>query len=162
MEREGLGDNLPPDFITRIRKGDFFGWPWYYAGGNQDPRYIGKHPELKDKVTIPDVLIPAHNAIMGLGFYDGSMFPAEYQGDLFAAVHGSWNRSVRAGYELIRVPLIDGRPSGVFQDFMTGFTTDDAQVWGRPVGVAAGKDGALYVTDDGLRGIWRISYAGKP
>ena len=113
---------------------------------------------LKDKITAPDVLMPAHNAVMGLAFYEGSMFPSEYRGDLFAAVHGSWNRSVRAGYELVRVPLTNGRSSGVFEDFMTGFTTDDAQVWGRPVGVAVAHDGALLISEDGNGTIWRVTH----
>ncbi|HEX6895896.1 MAG TPA: sorbosone dehydrogenase family protein, partial [Bryobacteraceae bacterium] len=132
-----------------------------YIGGNPDPRLNGKHPELKDKVTVPDVLLQPHNASLGLTFYEGDQFPKEYRGDLFAAEHGSWNRAARSGYEVVRVPLENGRPNGAYEDFLTGFVTADGQAWGRPVGVAAGKDGALYVTDDGSKAIWRVSYVGK-
>jgi glucose/arabinose dehydrogenase len=157
-ERDELGDNLVPDYITHVQKGGFYGWPWYYIGGHQDPRHEGKRPELKDKVIVPDVLMQPHNASLGLTFYDGKMFPKEYQGDLFAAEHGSWNRATRAGYEVVRVPLDKGHASGVYEDFITGFVTGDGKAWGRPVGVAVGKDGALYVTDDGGLVIWRVSY----
>jgi glucose/arabinose dehydrogenase len=157
-ERDELGDNLVPDYITHVEKGGFYGWPWYYIGPHQDPRHQGEHPELKDKAIVPDVLMQPHNASLGLTFYDGKMFPAEYQGDLFAAEHGSWNRAVRSGYEIVRVPLDKGHPSGVYEDFITGFVTPQGQAWGRPVGVAVVKDGALYVTDDAGKVIWRISY----
>jgi glucose/arabinose dehydrogenase len=160
-ERDALGDNLVPDYVTHVQQGGFYGWPWYYIGGHQDPRHEGKHPELKDKVLVPDVLLQPHNASLGLTFYDGTQFPSEYHGDLFAAEHGSWNRSSRTGYEVIRVPLDGGHASGAFEDFLTGFVTADGKVWGRPVGVAVAKDGALLVTDDGSRSIWRVSYGGK-
>jgi glucose/arabinose dehydrogenase len=160
-ERDELGDNLVPDYITHIQEGGFYGWPWYYIGGNWDPRLEGKHPELKSKVIVPDVLVSPHNASLGLTFYDGKMFPKEYQGDLFAAEHGSWNRAVRSGYEVVRVPLEKGRSNGMFEDFLTGFVNSQGQAWGRPVGVAVGEDGALYVTDDGSNSIWRVSYTGK-
>jgi glucose/arabinose dehydrogenase len=161
-ERDGLGDNLVPDYITHVQDGGFYGWPWWYMGGHQDPRHKGKHPELKDKVITPDVLVHPHNASLELTFYDGKQFPAEYQGDIFAAEHGSWNRSVRVGYELIRVPLHGtGRASGEYEDFMTGFVVDNKSVWGRPVGVAVAADGSLLVTDDGSNSIWRISFTGK-
>ncbi|MBS0589203.1 MAG: sorbosone dehydrogenase family protein [Proteobacteria bacterium] len=159
-ERDMLGDNLVPDYITRVQEGGFYGWPWWYIGANQDPRHAGKHPELRDKVIVPDVLIQPHNASLGLTFYDGAQFPAEYRGDLFAAEHGSWNRAVRTGYELIRIPRHgNARASGEYQDFLTGFVLDDGTVWGRPVGVAVAADGALLVTDDGSGSIWRVSYA---
>ena len=157
-ERDELGDNLVPDYITHVEKGGFYGWPWYYIGAHQDPRHEGEHPELKDKVIVPDVLMQPHNASLGLTFYDGKMFPKEYEGDLFAAEHGSWNRAVRSGYEVVRVPLDKGKASGVYEDFLTGFVTADGQPWGRPVGVAVGKEGALYVTDDQGKVIWRVSY----
>lgn len=158
-ERDALGDNLVPDYITHVEPGGFYGWPWYYIGGHQDPRHEGKHPELKDKVLVPDVLVSPHNASLGLTFYDGTNFPAEYRGDLFAAEHGSWNRANPSGHEVVRVPLTKGRASGVFEDFLT-FSGPEG-VWGRPVGVVTGKDGALYVTDDGTRIIWRVTYSGK-
>jgi glucose/arabinose dehydrogenase len=159
-ERDELGDNLVPDYISSVKEGGFYGWPWFYMGSNQDPRLEGKHPELKGKVIVPDVLMPPHNASLAFTFYDGTQFPAEYRGDLFAGEHGSWNRAVRTGYEVVRVPLENGHASGVFQDFLTGFVTADGKVWGRPVGVAVAKDGALLVTDDGSQSIWRVSYVG--
>ena len=160
-ERDLLGDNLVPDYITTVKEGGFYGWPWYYIGGHQDPRHMGKHPELKDTVLVPDVLLQPHNASLGFTFYDGRQFPAEYRGDLFAAQHGSWNKSVRTGYEVIRVPLRNGKATGEYQDFLTGFVTADGQVWGRPAGVTVAQDGALLVTDDGSNSVWRVSYAGK-
>jgi glucose/arabinose dehydrogenase len=160
-ERDALGDDLVPDYVTHVQQGGFYGWPWYYMGDHQDPRHNGKHPELRGKILVPDVLVSPHNASLGLTFYEGRQFPQEYSGDLFAAEHGSWNRANRTGYEVIRVPLKDGRASGEFEDFLTGFVTADGRVWGRPVGVAVGQDGSLYVTDDGSQSIWRVSYAGE-
>ena len=161
-ERDALGDNLVPDYITHVQEGGFYGWPWWYMGGHQDPRHKGKHPELQSKVITPDVILHPHNASLQLTFYDGVQFPKEYAGDIFAAEHGSWNKSVRVGYELIRVPLHQtGKASGEYEDFMTGFVVDNGHVWGRPVGVTVAPDGSLLVTDDGSRSIWRISYTGK-
>jgi glucose/arabinose dehydrogenase len=160
-ERDGLGDNLVPDYITSVKEGGFYGWPWYFIGGNQDPRHMGKHPELKSTVLIPDVLLQPHNASLGFTFYGGNQFPAEYRGDIFAAQHGSWNKSMRTGYEVIRIPLRNGKATGEYQDFLSGFVTPQGQVWGRPVGVTVARDGALLVTDDGSKSVWRVSYAGK-
>jgi glucose/arabinose dehydrogenase len=161
-ERDALGDNLVPDYITHVQEGGFYGWPWWYMGGHQDPRHEGKHSELRDKVITPDVILHPHNASLEMTFYDGKQFPEEYQGDIFASEHGSWNRSVRVGYELIRVPLHQtGHASGEYEDFMTGFVVDNGHVWGRPVGVTVAPDGSLLVTDDGSKSIWRISYTGK-
>lgn len=161
-ERDGLGDNLVPDYITHVEEGGFYGWPWWYMGGHQDPRHPGTHPELKDKVITPDVILQPHNASLEMTFYDGKQFPAEYQGDIFASEHGSWNKSTRAGYELIRVPLHQtGHAGGEYEDFMTGFVVDNRHVWGRPVGVAVAPDGSLLVTDDASGSIWRVSYTGK-
>jgi len=159
-ERDELGDNLPPDYITHIQEGGFYGWPWFYVGGHQDPRHKGKHPELRDKVIIPDVLLQAHNASLQMTFYEGGQFPEEYRGDAFAAEHGSWNKAVRTGYEVIRVPLKDGHAVGDYEDFLTGFVTPQGDVWGRPVGVAVANDGSLFVSDDGSNSIWRVSYVG--
>jgi glucose/arabinose dehydrogenase len=156
-ERDNLGDNLVPDYVTHVARGGFYGWPWFYIGGNQDPAHPGRHPELKDKVMVPDVLIQPHSASLGMTFYDGKMFPADYSGDAFAAEHGSWNHSQGSGREVIRIPLENGRATGVYQDFLTGFTTNGV-AWGRPVGVAVASDGSLLVTDDGARVIWRVSY----
>jgi len=160
-ERDDIGDNLPPDYITHVQEGGFYGWPWYYIGGNEDPRLKGKHPELKDKVIVPDVLLEPHNASLELTFYGGQQFPEKYRGGIFASEHGSWNRSVRTGYEVVYVPIKDGKANGEYEDFVSGFVTPDGKVWGRPVGVAVAKDGSLMVSDDGSNSIWRISYAGK-
>jgi glucose/arabinose dehydrogenase len=161
-ERDALGDNLVPDYITHVQEGGFYGWPWWYMGGHQDPRHKGKHPELKDKVITPDVLLQPHNASLQFTFYNGKQFPAEYSGDIFASEHGSWNKSVRVGYEVIRIPLHQtGHASGEYEDFLTGFVVDNGHVWGRPVGITVATDGSLLVTDDGSNTVWRISYTGK-
>lgn len=160
-ERDGLGDDLVPDYITRIKPGGFYGWPWYYLGGNQDPRHAGKFPELKDKVIVPDVLLQSHSASLQMTFYTGKMFPREYLNEGFAAEHGSWNRTRRTGYKVIRVPLRNGVPTGEYEDFLTGFVTPEGNVWGRPVGVTVAADGSLLVSDDGSNTIWRVSYVGK-
>jgi glucose/arabinose dehydrogenase len=161
-ERDALGDNLVPDYITHVQEGGFYGWPWWYIGGHQDPRHQGKHPELKDKAIVPDVLLQPHNASLELTFYEGQQFPAEYKGDIFASEHGSWNKAVRVGYEVIRVPLHQkGDASGEYEDFLTGFVLPDGNVWGRPVGVTVAADGSLLVSDDGSNSIWRVSYTGK-
>jgi len=161
-ERDALGDNLVPDYITHVQEGGYYGWPWYYMGGHQDPRHAGKHPELKDKVITPDVILHPHFASLQMTFYEGKAFPSEYKGDIFAAEHGSWNRAARVGYELIRIPLHQSqKASGEYEDFMTGFVIDSGHVWGRPVGVTVAPDGSLLVTDDGSKSIWRITYTGK-
>ncbi len=160
-ERDGLGDDLVPDYITHVQEDGFYGWPYFYLGAHPDPRHEGKHPELRDQVIVPDVLLQSHTASLQLAFYDGSQFPEEYRGDIFAAQHGSWNRSVRSGYEVVRVPLRNGETSGVYEDFLTGFLTDDGDVWGRPVGVAVAADGSLLVSDDGSGSIWRVTYEGS-
>jgi glucose/arabinose dehydrogenase len=161
-ERDGLGDNLVPDYITHVQEGGFYGWPWWYMGEHEDPRHRGKHPELKDKTIVPDVLLQPHNASLGFTFYEGQQFPAEYKGDIFASEHGSWNKAVRVGYEVIRVPLHQtGHASGEYEDFLTGFVLPEGNVWGRPVGITVAPDGSLLVSDDGSNSIWRVSYAGK-
>lgn len=159
-ERDWLGDDLVPDYVTRVREGGFYGWPWYYIGANQDPNYPGKRPELKDQAIVPDVLIQSHSASLGMAFYTGGQFPPEYRNVAFAAQHGSWNRSRRTGYKVIYLPMQDGRATGEYVDFMTGFVTPEGEVWGRPVAVAVGRDGALFVSDDGGNVIWRVSYPG--
>ena len=164
-ERDGLGNNLVPDYITHVREDGFYGWPWFYyngpGGGLQDPRHPGKHPELQAKVITPDILVNPHFASLEMLFYEGSQFPREYKGDGFAAEHGSWNRAQRGGYEVIRLPMKNGRATGEYEDFLTGFVLPDGTVWGRPVGVAVAKDGSLFVSDDGSRSIWRVRYTGK-
>lgn len=185
-ERDNIGNHLPPDYVTSVKEGGFYGWPWYYIGGHQDPRLPEpcadgtganpqlsapltpeqgehcKHVNLASKVIVPDVLVQPHMASLEMTFYpDSGNFPAEYHGWAFAAEHGSWNRANRAGYEVIAIPMHDGHADGSYEDFLTGFVTSAGQVWGRPVGVTVGSDGALYVTDDGSRSVWRVAYVGK-
>ena len=157
-ERDGLGDHLVPDYITHVEEGGFYGWPWYYIGSNPDPRYKGKNPELKEKTIVPDILLQSHSASLDMTFYDGKAFPEEYRGDAFASEHGSWNRARRTGYKVIRLPMKDGKATGAYEDFLVGFVTEGGDVWGRPVGVAVAKDGALMVTDDGSGTVWRVAY----
>jgi glucose/arabinose dehydrogenase len=157
-ERDALGDNLPPDYVTRVREGAFYGWPWYYIGANEDPRQKNVRPDLKDQVTIPDVLIEAHSASMQIAFDNGNQFPEEYRGDGFVAEHGSWNRSNRTGYKVIRIKLKDGVPTGEYEDFVTGFAINDESVWGRPFGVTFMKDGSMLISEDGHGTIWRVSH----
>ncbi len=163
-ERDGLGDNVPSDYATHVQEGKFYGWPWYYIGSNEDPRapLKGQRPDLADKVTVPDVLFQAHSAPLNIAFYDGDMFPAEYKGDAFVAMHGSWNRGKRTGYKVVRLKFEDGKPTGAYEDFMTGFVKDADNVWGRPVGVEVAHDGSLIVSEDGSGTIWRISTQDAP
>ena len=160
-ERDGLGDDQVPDYVTHVEEGGFYGWPWYYLGPHQDPRHKGKHPELKEKVLMPDVLVQAHSASLAMTFYTGEQFPREYRLDGFASEHGSWNRSRRTGYKVIRIPLKGGKATGEYEDFLVGFVTPDGNVWGRPVGVTVAKDGALLVTDDGTGIVWRVAFTGS-
>jgi glucose/arabinose dehydrogenase len=159
-ERDGLGNNLVPDYITHVQEGGFYGWPWYYMGGHQDPRHAGKHPELQSKVITPDVPVNPHMASLEVLFYEASQFPASFHGWAFAAEHGSWNRDPRGGYEVIAVPIDHGKATGEYEDFLTGFVLPDGKVWGRPVGVVVAKDGSLLVSDDGSESIWRVTYTG--
>ncbi len=161
-ERDGLGDDLVPDYITRVQEGGYYGWPWYYLGNHEDPRHRGIRPDLAGAALMPDVLIQAHSASLQLTFYPDAKgpaaFPAQYHGDIFAALHGSWNRQTRTGYKVVRVRLDHGVPTGVYEDFLTGFVVDNDHVWGRPVGVAVAHDGALLVTEDGNGTIWRVAF----
>ena len=160
-ERDGLGDNLVPDYVTRVRAGEFFGWPWWYLGNHEDPRHRGERPDLAGQVTTPDVLLQPHSASLGMVFYTGQAFPPAWRG-AFAAEHGSWNRSKRTGYKVIRIVLdAQGNPTGEYQDFLTGFVLNDGAVWGRPVGVTVAQDGSLLVSEDGNGTIWRVSYVGN-
>lgn len=186
-ERDNLGNHLVPDYVTSIKEGSFYGWPWYYMGGHADPRLPQpcsdgtgvnmqakatspdggscKHVDQSAKVMTPDVLVQPHMASLEMVFYPSETkpssvaFPSQYDGNAFVAEHGSWNRAGRAGYEVIRVPLHDGRALGTYEDFLTGFVTPEGQVWGRPVGVTVAKDGSLFVTDDGSRSVWHVTYA---
>src|SRR3984885_11094095 len=160
-ERDNLGNHLVPDYVTSVPENGFFGWPWYYMGGHQDPRLPGKHPELKAKVLTPDVLVQPHMASLEITLYPtAGEFPKSYDGFAFAAEHGSWNRANRAGYEVIAIPMHNGKADGSYEDFLTGFLTPDGQVWGRPVGVTIATDGSMFVTDDGTRSVWHVTYVG--
>jgi glucose/arabinose dehydrogenase len=185
-ERDALGNHLVPDYVTSVKEGGFYGWPWYYMGGHRDPRL--PHPcangtgpnlqaaaltaaqardckrvDISARVITPDVLVQPHMASLQMEFYPmwNLEFPVAYAGDGFAAEHGSWNRKNRAGYEVIRIPMHEGHAEGSYEDFLTGFVTKDGEVWGRPVGVTVGADGSLFVTDDGSRSVWRVTYIGK-
>ncbi len=164
-ERDSLGDNLVPDYITHVKEGGYYGWPWYYLGNHEDPRHAGERPDLAGQAIVPDVLLQAHSASLEMTFYPPTAtgpaaFPAEYHGDIFAALHGSWNRNSRTGYKVIRVRLDHGVATGEYDDFLTGFVVDERSVWGRPVGVAVAHDGALLISEDGNGTIWRVAYAG--
>jgi glucose/arabinose dehydrogenase len=159
-ERDILGDDLPPDYVTHVTEGEFYGWPWYYIGAHEDPRHKQERPDLANKIAIPDVLIQPHSAPLGITFYEAGQFPREYKGDAFVALHGSWNRAKRTGYKVVRLKFKDGKPTGEYEDFLVGLVADDASVWGRPVDVAVARDGSLLVTDDGGDVIWRVTYKG--
>ena len=163
QERDRMGDDLAPDYVTQIKEGGFYGWPYAYAGAIEDPRHKGEQPELVKKTITGDVLIQAHSAILGLTFYEGKMFPKEYRGDIFVALHGSWNRTKRTGYKIIRIRLKDGKPVGGYDDFLTGWMLNEnsRDVWGRPVGLLVLGDGSMLITDDGANKIWRVTYKGK-
>jgi glucose/arabinose dehydrogenase len=161
-ERDELGDNLPPDYVTRVKQGGFYGWPWYYLGDHEDPRLKGIRPDLKGKAIVPDTLIQAHSAALGMVVYHApagakNAFPKEYDGDIFVALHGSWNRGIRTGYKVIRVMMKNGVPTGQYQDFMTGMVLSDRDVWGRPAAVTVAADGALLVVDDAGGVVWRVA-----
>jgi glucose/arabinose dehydrogenase len=159
-ERDGLGDDLVPDYVSRVREGAFYGWPWFYIGANEDPRHPGERPDLREQVSVPDVLVQSHSASMQMTFYDAAQFPSEYRGTIFAAEHGSWNRSRRTGYKVIQLVLQNGVPTGEYVDFMTGFVLNERSVWARPVGVAVARDGSLLVSEDGNGAMWRVWYEG--
>jgi len=161
-ERDGLGDDLVCDYITRVREGGYYGWPWYYLGNHEEPRHAGERPDLAGRATVPDVLLQAHSASLEMAFYTATngvaVFPKEYRGEAFAALHGSWNRTLRTGYKVVRARLNHGVPTGEYEDFLTGFVVDERSVWGRPVGVAVAHDGALLVSEDGNGTIWRVAH----
>ena len=160
-ERDGLGDDLVPDYVTSVKDGGFYGWPYSYIGQNEDPRRKGENPDLVKKSIVPDVLLTSHSAALGILFYQGKMFPREYQGDAFVALHGSWNREKLTGYKIIRVRFKDGKLVGnSYEDFLSGWLPDENsnEVWGRPVGLLVASDGSLLITDDGANKVWRVSY----
>jgi glucose/arabinose dehydrogenase/mono/diheme cytochrome c family protein len=162
-ERDALGDDLVPDYLTHVTEGGFYGWPWYYFVNHEDPRHAGERPDLAGQMIVPDVPVQAHSATLEMTFYEATAgvaaFPAEFHGDVFAAFHGSWNRSHRTGSKVVRVLFRRGVPTGEYADFLTGFVVDNHDVWGRPVGVTVAHDGALLVTDDANNTLWRVAYA---
>jgi glucose/arabinose dehydrogenase len=163
QERDALGDDLVPDYFTHIQQGAFYGWPYAYAGPNEDPRRKGEREDLVKKTIPGDILLQSHVAVLDFLFYTGKQFPKEYQGGAFLAFHGSWNREKRVGYSVTFVPFQNGKPSGPVRDFLTGWmlSPDSKEVWGRPVGIFQMPDGSILVTDDGGKKIWRISYKGR-
>ncbi len=160
QERDGLGDDLVPDFLTEVKQGAFYGWPYAYIGQNEEPRHKGEAPELVKKSIVPDVVLPAHVASMDFTFYTGKQFPAKYKNGVFLAERGSGNRSQRVGYQIVFIPFKDGKPSGAPEPFLTGFMMGggEKEVWGRPVGVSQLSDGSLLVSEDGNNKIWHIAY----
>jgi len=160
-ERDRMGDDLVPDYMVGLRDGGFYGWPFAYLGAHADPRRQGERPDRIAATIAPEVLFQAHSAVLGLAFYEGPMFPADWKGDAIVAMHGSWNRTSRTGYKLVRVPFKGGRPIGGYDDFVTGWMRDPSsrEVWGRPVGLLVLGDGSLLVADDGGAKVWRITYS---
>jgi glucose/arabinose dehydrogenase len=166
-ERDALGDDLVPDYVTHVQEGGFYGWPWYYMGNHEDPRHARERPDLDGRTIVPDVPEQSHSASLELTFYPQdaagpAAFPADYRGDIFVAFHGSWNRAGRTGSKIVRLLLKDGVATGAYEDFVTGFVVDDGHVWGRPVGVTVAADGALLFSDDAGNTIWRVAYRPKP
>ena len=162
-ERDLIGEDLVPEYVTSIKEGGFYGWPYAYIGQHEDPRRHDERPDLVAKAIVPDVLIQAHSAVLGMVFYEGNMFPSDCQGDAFVALHGSWNRTLRTGYKIIRIRFNNGKPVGGYDDFVTGWMLgeDKPEVWGRPVGLLVLKDGSMLITDDGGNKIWRVTYSKK-
>ncbi len=162
-ERDMLGTDLPPDYFTRVQQGEFFGWPYAYIGPHPDPNFGSKRPDLVKTTKTPDVLFRSHSAPLGMVFYEGSQFPAEYKGDAFVALHGSWNAAKPTGYKVVRIKFAGKRPEAGYENFVTGWWqsgNDPAKVWGRPAGLAVAKDGSLLIADDAGKAIWRVRYAG--
>lgn len=160
-ERDGLGDKLAPDYFTSVQPGGFYGYPWSYTGKIPDPDLGAKRPDMVAKAITPDVLFPAHSAPTGLVFYTGDNFPADYKGDAFVSLHGSWNTAKPTGYKVVRIHFQNGKPVGGYENFLTGFwdgRENPFEVWGRPVGLAIAKDGSLLVADDLGNTVWKVTY----
>jgi glucose/arabinose dehydrogenase len=160
-ERDTLGDDLVPDYVSSVKDGGFYGWPYSYIGSNYDPEHKGKRPDLVQRAIAPDVLITAHSAAVGIAFYTGTQFPERYRNGAFVGLHGSWNRSKLSGYRVGFVPFQNGKPAGPIEDFVTGWIIDGGRpgtAWGRPVSPFVAKDGSLLISDDGVNKIWRVRY----
>lgn len=163
-ERDGMGDELVPDYLTRLRPGEFYGWPYAYIGPNPQPDFAGRRPDMVEETRVPDVLFQSHSTPLGLVFYDGDLFPEAYRDDAFVALRGSFNASEPRGYMVVRVPFEDGRPLGYYESFVTGFWAEGERaprVWGRPAGLAIAQDGSLLIADDTGNRVWRVSYLGR-
>jgi glucose/arabinose dehydrogenase len=163
QERDGLGDRLVPDYLIGVQQGAFYGWPYSYIGQNPQPGFAGLRPDKVKASIVPDLLFESHSSAMDIVFYDGQQFPAEYRGNAFVALKGSWNRSEPAGYKVVRVPFKDGKPQGFYENFVAGFWVSGesrAEVWGRPAALAQARDGSLLIADDTGGTIWRIAYTG--
>ena len=160
-ERDAMGDELVPDYLSSVNKDDFFGWPFAYIGPHEDPRHVGVASEMVAKTRYPDVLLGSHVGAMDFIFYSGDQFPEKYQGGCFIAFHGSWNRSQRTGYQIAFIPFKAGKPTAGPEDFVTGWmlSPDSSKVWGRPVGLLQLEDGSILITDDASGKIWRVSYS---
>lgn len=163
-ERDMLGNHLVPDYFTHVEKGAFYGWPYAYIGAHPDPRVKPQKPDMVAKAKVPDLLLQSHSAPLGFAFYEGSQFPAKYKGDAFLALHGSWNAATPTGYKVVHIPMKNGRPTGSYENFATGWWqsgNNPAKVIGRPTGIAVASDGSLLIADDAGKAIWRVSYSGK-
>ena len=163
-ERDGLGDDLPPDYFTSLHSGDFLGWPYAYVGSHPDPEFGAKRKDLVARTRTPDVLFHAHSAPLGLVFYQGSQFPAEYRGNAFVALHGSWDAARPTGYKVVRIKFVNGKPENAYENFVTGFWasgTTPPKAWGRPAGLLVDKDGSLLIADDQGKTVWRVRYTGR-
>jgi len=162
-ERDGLGDGLPPDYFTLLKQGDFLGWPYAYIGKHPDPEFGSKRSDLVAKTKTPDTLFQAHSAPLALAFYEGSQFPAEYKGNAFVALHGSWDAAKATGYKVVRIKFAGGKPENAYENFVTGFWSlgsEPPKVWGRPAGLLVDKDGSLLIADDAGKTVWRVRYEG--
>jgi len=161
QERDGLGDDLVPDYIAKVTPGASHGWPYAYIGSHEDPRHAGKRPEVVKAAVTPEVLLAPHSSVLGLTFYDHAAFPARYRHGAFAALRGSSSRSVRTGYKVVFVPFADGTPTGAYEDFVVGWmlAPDRPEVWGRPVDVTVLRDGSLLIVEDGNHSLWRVRAA---
>lgn len=163
QERDGLGDDLPSDYLIRVQQGGFYGWPYAYNGKHAQPGFAALAPDKVEATIAPDLLFMPHSSVLDIVFYNRDQFPAAYRGSAFVALKGSWNRSAPTGYKVVRVPFKDGKPEGYYENFATGFWISGerrAEVWGRPAALAVAQDGSLLVADDTGGTIWRIAYTG--
>ncbi len=163
-ERDGLGDELVPDYLTKVQEGGFYGWPYSYMGDNPQPGFADRRPDLVASAIVPDLPLRSHTAPLGFAFYDDDQFPEEYRGGAFIALHGSWNAGEPRGYNVVYAPFENGSPTGSYIVFASGFWLSGntrAEVWGRPADVEVAQDGSLLIADDVGMTVWRVSYTGQ-